>query len=713
MSTQETPAPPLLTNLVTNRRQVAIGLATVGLLLAGLAIWWGVWGFARSADPAAATQEGKLSPEDIARPDDKEADAKARRSPDWQVPAVWAGAIALLCLLSATWMYTQPADPAAPNTSARVEALTFGGTAGFITALCGAFLGYRWYPSVTRWIGGGERREAKWVLIAATVFLIGLLIMFISLQLARTEQRSNAALRRVLYGFNTVFVGLLLLLVLVGVNVTTFLHVPETLVTNDSAFTELAPESKRFLQTLDRPVQVYLIMPEGYSETITRGLTYRNLYADCRGFLSQCEDQSDHFKATYLSPAFNPDRIATVRQKIKEGDRDQFGMLLTVGADEEVTTFIRATELIDVDAEGRNLVFQGENKLLTELMYLTDARAKEKVYFTQEHGELGIDAGSERDKSASGVVRFLRDRKMSVEPLTFPVGQPGKVPDDAAVVVVAGLRQTLPADDPMIGALRDFLRRPEKKGKLLICLPAFRDASGKVAPTGLEGLLAEFGVEVEPGRRLLQQPGRIRATPDHVLAGPFAGLSPELERAVGQMPLVLKDARPIRPVPGAPGRSPERASPLFGTAMLTWQETDFLKPADLAWTELRGDQTGELAQQKNATPRPVPVAVVVTDPVPPGGKGNPRPHLIVFGSETFLQDQVAVPVGPEEFRQQFVSDTIDWLRERDASIGIPPRKLGMFALEKQIDWPSQVVLLAMVTVGVTALGVGVWLSRRR
>jgi hypothetical protein len=37
----------------------------------------------------------------------------------------------------------------------------------------------------------------------------------------------------------------------------------------------------------------------------------------------------------------------------------------------------------------------------------------------------------------------------------------------------------------------------------------------------------------------------------------------------------------------------------------------------------------------------------------------------------------------------------------------------MFALEKPIDWPTQVVLLVMVTIGITALGAGVWLSRRR
>ena len=71
--------------------------------------------------------------------------------------------------------------------------------------------------------------------------LAGLLIMFASLQLARTEQRANAVLRRMLYGFNSVFVGLLLLLRPDrGQRGLVHLKVPNTLVTNDTAFTELS-----------------------------------------------------------------------------------------------------------------------------------------------------------------------------------------------------------------------------------------------------------------------------------------------------------------------------------------------------------------------------------------------------------------------------------------------------------------------------------------
>src|SRR5262245_5691487 len=297
MSSAEPSSPSFMSTLVTQRRQVAVGLAVAGAVLAGLAIWWGIWGFARGADRAPAKADGKLIQEEPEKPADAAEDAKKKHSPDYQIASIWVGGLALLALLSAAWLYTQPADPAAPEATPLTEVLAFGGTAGLLTALFGAVLGYRWHQSLVQWVASDDSREAQWVLLAAAVFLAGLLIMFVSLQLARTEQRTNATLRRVLYGFNTVFVGLLLLLVLIAVNVFAFIKVPSTLVTNESAFTELSEESKRFLRSLDRPVNVYLILHEAQAVPLGRGLSYDTMFADVRGLLTQSEEESRQFHA--------------------------------------------------------------------------------------------------------------------------------------------------------------------------------------------------------------------------------------------------------------------------------------------------------------------------------------------------------------------------------------------------------------------------------
>jgi hypothetical protein len=720
MSTQQAPSTSFLSSLVANRQQVAIGMAVAGVILAGLAIWFGVWGFARSgADTLSPpSSSGKVIGEDLEKSrDDAKKDTKPQHSPDYQVASIWAGGVALLTLLSAGWLWTQPVDPTAPEAGVRKEVLAFGGTVGFLTVMAGAFLGYRWHQSLVLWVGGGDPSEAKWVLYAAAVFLVGLLIMFASLQLARTEQRSNAALRRVLYGFNSVFVGLLLLLLLVIVNVFVFIRVPNTLVTNDSAFTGLSDESKRFLHSLDKPVHAYLIMPEHHPVVIQGVVRYDSLYSDCRGLLSQSEDESRNFHAVYLSPAFDRERIAALMQRlnVREADREQTGLLVTVGEEESQYVMIQDLDMIDIQRREGTIVFQGENKLMTELMYLTDARGKEKIYFVQGYKQLSIDAGGDPARSASEIVRYLRDRKANVEPLDLSEPK-AKVPDDAGVVVIAGPRETI--GEPTLGALREYMRRPEKPGKLFAFLPAFPDSSGKVAPSGLEQLMAELGVQVDSNHRIVTAPQSVQISerrylpPDCVAVAPFARVDISLGRSLSKLPMVFQDCREVRagePMPGGQRRTVQ----LLGTISVTWKEEGFRESLTLTWANLRADPKGPLAAEKQVRREPFSVAAAVVETSTVGEKTIERPRVLVFGSDSILIDQPPVPAGIDEVRQQLISDSIDWLRERDSTLGIPPRKLPVYLLDKPIDWTSQFVLLLMIAMGIAVVGGGVWLSRRR
>ena len=145
-----------------------------------------------------------------------------------------------------------------------------------------------------------------------------------------------------------------------------------------------------------------------------------------------------------------------------------------------------------------------------------------------------------------------------------------------------------------------------------------------------------------------------------------------------------------------------------------WLEPDYLTPAATAFTAITGNP--EVAAQKEYGAAQVPLAVAVTEPPAPGAdaKKGDRPRAIVFASETPLLDR---PEGPmavsEELRQLVFADCVDWLREREANLGIPPRKAATFTVGKPPDLMSLLTLLAMMVVGTAALGVGVWLSRRR
>ncbi len=243
---------------------------------------------------------------------------------------------------------------------------------------------------------------------------------------------------------------------LIAVNVFSFLKLPSTLVTNDSAFTSLSDPAKTFLRSLDRPVHVYLILPEHYVQDVDvpgGQVAYTQLYSDCRGLLSECERQSRNLTASYLSPGLDAAHIAALfdRMKVADKDRDQLGMLIAVGENEDVTSFIPSRDLVDynVDQRGRSIifVFQGESKLLNELIYLTDSRSKEVVYVTQDHDELSVDPSGSGKRSMASAVQYLRDKKVRIEPLNLDAKDP-KIPDNAACVLIAGPHRTVAENRP-------------------------------------------------------------------------------------------------------------------------------------------------------------------------------------------------------------------------------------------------------------------------
>ena len=108
----------------------------------------------------------------------------------------------------------------------RIFVLVVGGVAGLILALAAATRAFLWRDEI---FGGmrawqGDRGWHLW--LCAYVELIGLGLMFASLLLARTDIRSSALLRRVLYGYNAVLTGLLLLATLVVLNIVLFALFP-------------------------------------------------------------------------------------------------------------------------------------------------------------------------------------------------------------------------------------------------------------------------------------------------------------------------------------------------------------------------------------------------------------------------------------------------------------------------------------------------------
>jgi hypothetical protein len=277
-------------------------------------------------------------------------------------------------------------------------------------------------------------------------------------------------------------------------------------------------------------------------------------------------------------------------------------------------------------------------------------------------------------------------------------------------------------DSPTIKALREYLRPSTpgaRQGKLLAYLPAFPDpTTGKVALTGMEPLLGQFGVQVTD-RRLVGVPGQHPAgggraiPPDIAFCGVYNDLRLPLIKTLSISPLLMKNARPVR---GTPGQE-FRTHLVLGTPARKayWQEADWRTRAEVAVQEMRNDETGQKAAEKQLSLASVSVAVAVTQQPAPSSdpKGGERPRILVFGSDSPLLDRGEEIAVNEDYRQLVFSDCVDWLREREGGLGIPPRKAPTYTIGKPPDWLSLFTLLAMMMVGIVGAGLGVWLSRRR
>src|SRR5205823_11808814 len=107
----------------------------------------------------------------------------------------------------------------------------------------------------------GNRDKAWHVLVALAVLIAGLAIMFVSLQVVRSAERSSAVLRRMVYGYNAVLTGLLLLLILTVVNVLVGLKFTGVIDATQSGQFTLSERATNILKGLSQPVHIYVIWP--------------------------------------------------------------------------------------------------------------------------------------------------------------------------------------------------------------------------------------------------------------------------------------------------------------------------------------------------------------------------------------------------------------------------------------------------------------------
>jgi ABC-type uncharacterized transport system involved in gliding motility auxiliary subunit len=324
---------------------------------------------------------------------------------------------------------------------------------------------------------------------------------------------------------------------------------------------------------------------------------------------------------------------------------------------------------------------------------------QKKIYFTEGHGEK--DPRSVERDGYSDIATALGRENYTVDKVVL--AQAGAVPDDAAVVVVAGPKIDLFPNE--IDSLKKYL---DKAGKVMLEIdPPDKPDSPEL--TNLIALAHDWGIDL--GRDVVVDAsgmGRLLGTDASVPVAATYPSHPITQRfnLLTAFPL----ARSVTPVAG--GVNGHIAQSFVQTSPRSWAETDVkavLTTGQAKLEEARGDKPGPisiaaavsapLASQSPTAPKP-------GEPEPP----KPEARMVVFGDSDFASKAALAIQG----NRDLFMNAIGWLSQQENLISVRPhepadRRITLTAAQQaNLAWFSLIILPGFIF----ASGVYTWWRRR-
>ena len=339
----------------------------------------------------------------------------------------------------------------------------------------------------------------------------------------------------------------------------------------------------------------------------------------------------------------------------------------------------------------------GEQDLTNALIKVVSGQQR-KLYFTQGHGER--DTTSSEPSGYNVITTALGRENYTVDKLT--IAQQGSVPDDAAVVIIAGPKNDFLA--PEVEALKKYL---DKQGKLLIEL----DPPDKVDSPALANLVAlahDWGIQV--GNNIVVDVsgmGRAIGTDASVpIVAPPYPAHPITQR-FGMM-TAFPLAREAAPVNG--GVNGHVAQSFIETGPRSWAETDLkslMTSGEVSLDESKGDKKGPVPLGSAVSAAAAPAA-----PPKPGETEAPKPEtrLAVIGDSDFAANGT---LGMPGNRDLFMN-TIGWLSQQDNLISIRPKEADDRRITLTATQESNIFWLSLLIIPGCIFGAGIasWWRRR-
>lgn len=319
-------------------------------------------------------------------------------------------------------------------------------------------------------------------------------------------------------------------------------------------------------------------------------------------------------------------------------------------------------QITENDLVGGNV----ENAITNAVIEVT--RQKDvKIYFLTGHGEMALERKAQsmmrqnRVEQEATLAQFKANLdKQALQTATLNLGEKSFVPEDAAMVVIAGPQTDLGKGE--IAALEKYLAAD---GKLLVTLDIPRNALAAAVPMdNFKGLLKKYGIET-PDKIVLDLVGnQVMGSPVHPMVTWLNPDQPVTADFSGRLfNLFLDQARPVQPATDQP---------------TAFQVTELLKTSPESWAEnLTVLSSGQATPPAQRAAQTVAVAVSAAQPPQqPGMPPQPEPkggmRMVVMGTSDLLGDaaqsrnQVAVALA---------MNSVNWLTQQEDLIAIPPKQV--------------------------------------
>lgn len=290
-----------------------------------------------------------------------------------------------------------------------------------------------------------------------------------------------------------------------------------------------------------------------------------------------------------------------------------------------------------------------EQDFTSALLIVTGTQQK-VVYFLTGHNERDILDVQEGSQGFGAAARGLINDNYRVQ--TLNLAQAGKVPDDAAALVVAGPKRDLLEEER-----EALLRWLENGGRALFLLDPDTPSSFKDL-LRLWGVVVGEGIAVDPGSSVVGDPRtpvvqRPQYFP-HMVTAPLDVTFYPLATPVDLLPEYKRDPRKRPPW--------IRYSPLLATSDTSWATTDKERTEFLAGKD---------------TPGPIPLGLAVEawgtvdreppSPLPP----HPSTLLVVIGDSDFASNKYYFAYTNSDL----FLNSINWLTKDYALISIRPKPI--------------------------------------